>query len=1560
MSKPTKIVIFLSSPTDVQPEREAAERVVARLSGVYAAHVDLSLERWERRYYEASKGFQETIANMDTFDLVVGILWKRIGSELPPERFFRPDGSPFESGTVYELETALFANRRSGRPTVYVFKSTRAVTYTAERVDEERVQKEALDGWWAHTFRDEGGHYIAATNSFANTEDFEIKFENCLVSWLEERGCIPSGPVWDVATRGSPYPGLVAYNRDRSSVFFGRQLVIEQAYDELLAAITREGGLPAIFIIGASGSGKSSLVRAGLVPRLTQPGAVAGVDLWRTVVTVPGADSLALLATCLYMSEGLPELGAGAQSDPARWARMAAGSPEAAADTIVWALNRIAEFEIQRVQPDRKLEVHLLLVVDQLESLFGTTGQSAFNKVLRAFVNSGRVWLLATLRSDRYQELQLDPDLLLIKRAGATYDLPPPGSAEISDMVKGPARAGGLIFEEREGKSLAHVLIQAVPNADALPLLQMALAQLFEKRDGVELTYAAYEAISGIEGAIASHANTVFASVPLLAQREFDPLVQALVRDVARGSDGQIRFTTRTADRKTYEVSSTRRNLIEILVNGRLLVSNEGNFRVAHEALLRRWDRARVSLKRLADAELQKARLRLLTAITSATVFLIMGFIAHHETQIARQQESEAKIQRLASEMRYAESLIALGGSLRQSLRLTDAKDRYDEAYRVLGRLAAPTFPADIGLWRTYLYAPPALNTLVEHSGAVYQVAFLPDSRHILSGGKDELLRQWDIATGRMIQTFPHSDSIASIAVSHDGRLAATGTNGGKFGPELRFLDLINGKELHTIRVGDKGEYSLDAVAFMPDSRTVISGHRDGILRVWDAETGHLLHSLQSASYKPAQIFDIAVSPDGRWAVTTQKGVDGPMVWDLKEGKTLRQFKERAGGKPSFSPDGQLVMAVTLGGEVYIWEIETGILRETLVTGADLTSARFLPRESGFLALTGGSDSVLRLWSEDNKGLPVKFFTDHKSDVNNIDVSPDGRFGVSAYDSGSIKIWDLSIGNEFQYLHGHMDGITDLTLSVDGRLALSSSWDQVIRLWDLASGRLIGNYQDQFGEWSAASKISKGAALVFKKFLGEQVGPPGIKAVAFLPDGNSFVSVNTNGSIRVWDVTTGQIVRSFAGHQGVINDVVVSHTGTVASAGFDRTVKLWDPQSGQKLSELPHSDMVLSVAFSQDGNYLYSGGREGLLRQWEWTSEREVKVFNRPDPEVYDATELVREEVNAISLSPDGKRILTGTNGGIHLWDIQSNSQIQKLADGENIESVAFSPDSRWVFAGTESNGVVRIWETESGREVDELSVALRDSRLRGHGVSSIAVSGDGGIVISGDETGAILLWNLFRTTVYREFEPRLRRAGETLRNGTENPQSLAILGEWYAFRGICPWAIEFLEKAREGGAFVSSLMLARCYWENNDFGASIREFQTAIELKEAPDHYLALCLAAVRREHAANFVSRSQTLKDTGNDVASLEAASRAIAMYQDLARNNVSPGLGQDLANAYNNAAWLQLFNRSPKEATVLATKGLEVAPNDAMIAGNLAHSYLFDNQFNWARAIYLKYKD
>jgi hypothetical protein len=623
--------VFLSSPTDVRPEREAAERVVRRLSGIYAKHVDLRLDRWEPKFYEATKSFQEQIESTAEFDLVIAIFWKRIGTELPPDIYRRPDGSCFESGTVLEVESALEASARHDRPAVFVFRKTAPILFSKENVEQEKRQSDQLDAWWTRTFRDEKGHFRRAAEGFAATHQFEDRLEELLVAQLQKSKLIPEGAVWDIAVHGSPYPGLKPYDSDRRAVFFGRSLAIRDALDELLPAARREGGLPALFVIGPSGCGKSSLARAGIAPALTDPGTVPEVDLWRCAKVEVDTDALTVLAAHLY--DALPELAASPQHDPMDWARLASGSPEDAAQAVSWALERAATTEQQRTGADRPIRARLLLLVDQLERLFGSTDEQASRlpAALLALANTDRVWLMLTLRSDRYAELQGNPALLELKRRGALFDLPAPGEAEITDAVKGPARAAGLIFEagERDNRTLPRALVDDTPSADALPLLQMTLSRLFEVRAGVVLTWQAYEAMGGVPGAIASHADAVLARLSSAAGRELRPLVGTLVRDVVRGAQGQIRFTMTQAD-SAWVSTPARQELVEHLVEARLLVSDESEpsrkvLRAAHEAVLRQWNPARTALERIVDAALRRALWLQAGATALAGVFLALA-----------------------------------------------------------------------------------------------------------------------------------------------------------------------------------------------------------------------------------------------------------------------------------------------------------------------------------------------------------------------------------------------------------------------------------------------------------------------------------------------------------------------------------------------------------------------------------------------------------------------------------------------------------------------------------------------------------------------------------------------------------------------------------------------------------------------------------------------------------------------------------------------------------------------------------------------------------------------
>ena len=307
----------MSSPSDVAAERGRVKLVADRFNAQLEGIVRLEVLRWEDAFYTAAHSFQEAIdgalGNMAATDMVLCIVWKRAGLKLNPAIWRRSDGSPYESGTVLEFETAIDVSRKqAGTPDVFLFRKSAPVVYDAERVSEQLEQYELLQSVWKRWTESEEGYNTAGYQSFADPDDFEAKLTACLRQWLERKGVVAHGPNWDRKLKGSPFRGLAAFEASHAAVFFGREAAIARAVAKLRQS-------PFLLVIGASGSGKSSLLRAGLIPRATAPGVIADVDLWRTAVVNAGGDPFAALAEALFADDALgAELRAGDFSDPMR------------------------------------------------------------------------------------------------------------------------------------------------------------------------------------------------------------------------------------------------------------------------------------------------------------------------------------------------------------------------------------------------------------------------------------------------------------------------------------------------------------------------------------------------------------------------------------------------------------------------------------------------------------------------------------------------------------------------------------------------------------------------------------------------------------------------------------------------------------------------------------------------------------------------------------------------------------------------------------------------------------------------------------------------------------------------------------------------------------------------------------------------------------------------------------------------------------------------------------------------------------------------------------------
>jgi tetratricopeptide (TPR) repeat protein/energy-coupling factor transporter ATP-binding protein EcfA2 len=591
--------VFVSSPSDVAAERVRVKLVTDRLNAELEGVVRLDVLRWEDAFYTAAQSFQQAIdgaiGNMSAADMVLCIVWKRAGLKLNPSIWRRTDGSPYESGTVLEFETAVEVSRKhKGVPDVYLFRKSAPVVYEADRVTEQLEQYQLLQAVWKRWTESTEGYNTAGYQSFADPDDFEIKLEACLRQWLERRGVVAQGPVWDRAVKGSPFRGLAAFEAAHSSVFFGREHAIARATAKLRAA-------PFLLVIGASGSGKSSLVRAGLLPRLTAPGVLADVDLWRTVLLSAGGDPIRALAHTLFEDSALgTELKAGDFSTPDLLAELLTTGGKAALAPIRAALARAANLRAQAMRYEAPRPAKLMIAVDQAERLF-VEGEpervEAFASLLRALVEAGLANLIVVLRSDTYGRFQaVEPFLALLDGHGATLDLLPPTQAELEEIVTRPVAAchPPLAYETSvSGRSLAEVLVTEVRGGDALALLQITLQRLYEaevlRGDGV-LQYADYP---GMGAAVAQTAQDTMAKLSERSLKALPALITAMVRDVTLSPEGDIdALTIVPVSRAAFERGDPARTaLLDEFIAHRLLTAEDMDghvyVRPVHEALLR-------------------------------------------------------------------------------------------------------------------------------------------------------------------------------------------------------------------------------------------------------------------------------------------------------------------------------------------------------------------------------------------------------------------------------------------------------------------------------------------------------------------------------------------------------------------------------------------------------------------------------------------------------------------------------------------------------------------------------------------------------------------------------------------------------------------------------------------------------------------------------------------------------------------------------------------------------------------------------------------------------------
>ncbi|HYV03106.1 MAG TPA: ATP-binding protein, partial [Blastocatellia bacterium] len=500
--------IFVSSPGDVLPERHRSSQVIARLAQRFGSELALEPIFWEWEPLTADKHFQENIIPPSTTDVVVMILWSKLGTLLPIEKYRGRISNKQVTGTEWEFEDALGAPE-SSRPTmlVYIKKAPykiEIINSKDKRSDEIKENMERLECFLKTWFWDEKESvYKGSQREFTDTSVFEEMLERhldrFLQQFIEKGSSAHRAGHWH---QGSPFRGLQSFDVGHTDIFFGRTRARNELREMLVAQF--DHGSAFVVVVGASGCGKSSLVRAGLIPDLKLPGMVPQVGLVRYAILRPrDADANPLTALASGLMSALPELQSLLYTQEIL-EELIADSPAKA----MLPINQGLAAARQNAKLTESAEARLLIVVDQLEELFtlplSEQTRLGFVTALDNLARSSSTWVVATMRTDFMSRLAEEAKLAELARGAGTFLLSPPTPEELGQIILRPAETAGVEYETNRdtGQRLDEELRRAAGNnPGALPLLEYLLERLWQERDtDGRLTFDAYTRLGGLEG----------------------------------------------------------------------------------------------------------------------------------------------------------------------------------------------------------------------------------------------------------------------------------------------------------------------------------------------------------------------------------------------------------------------------------------------------------------------------------------------------------------------------------------------------------------------------------------------------------------------------------------------------------------------------------------------------------------------------------------------------------------------------------------------------------------------------------------------------------------------------------------------------------------------------------------------------------------------------------------------------------------------------------------------------------------------------------------------------